>query len=453
MPWILSPEIIAQVNANRYLLPKNFDYQAYLDFNQDLSTAGIDDEIKAIHHFLLFGKDENRLFCRQPIKNNQHEIKPKNIQIPQIIISKPQNNQPSSVLTKTNKYPDFDPIFYLSEYPDTASYYENAKYLPQKEKLLHHYINFGKQEGRFKNKYDQDKSFIDINKQISDIINLQDLKCPTNILECVCLLTTNKEIDGPQYQKFIDRLIANTNKNKITKQIDFKIITNKKLRNKLDLSKLQNIFANVELINLDLPSKDDVYISHLLPNQELPKYGLKSGPNISFFNTIKKMHNYNTILMLETDCFLRDDWINNIYNYVKYANGFLISGATYDGKVVTKAGSVMMNHINGGTALYAAGNELLQKTIDLLFIFLQHQIAHDMPGLAYDYAFKLMIDNNINNSYYKIEDREIWQFINRNYLPCKLIVNCSTPIDKDLDKNELMIKYNYSILHQKDNHD
>jgi hypothetical protein len=64
-----------------------------------------------------------------------------------------------------------------------------------------------------------------------------------------------------------------------------------------------------------------------------------------------------------------------------------------------------------------------------------------------------MIDNNINSSYDKTEDREIWQFINRNYLPCKLIVNCSTPIDKDLDQNKLMTKHNYSILHQKDGHE
>ena len=434
MPWILSSEIIAQANASRHLLPKNFDYQAYIDLNQDLFAEGIDNEIKAIHHFLLFGKNENRLFCRQPIKNNQSE-------------------QPSNVLLKTNEYPDFDPEFYLSEYPDVAGYYENAKYIPDKEKLLHHYINFGKQEGRFQNKYDQEKSFIDIDKQISDIINLQDLKCPTNILECICLLTTNKEIDGPQYEKFIDRLILNTNKNKITKQIDFKIITNKKLNTNLDLSKLQNIFRNVELINLDLSSKEDVYIPHLIPNQELPKYGLKSGPNIAFLNTIKKMHTYNTTLLLETDCFLKHNWINDIYHYVKYVNGFLVSGALYDGTVFTNAGSSMMNHINGGTALYATGDSVLQKTIDLLFIFLEKQVQNNMPGLAYDYAFKLMIDNNINNSYNKIEQRKIWQFISRHYLPCKLIINCSTPTDKHLDKNELAIKYNYSILHKKDNND
>jgi hypothetical protein len=411
------------------LLPKDFDWNYYIETNQDLALAGINNEQTAAIHYLLYGQYEYR------------------------IISKNQKKQPSYILVDTNEYPDFDPVFYLSEYPDVASYYENAENITQKEKLLHHYINFGKQEGRFKNKYDQDKSFVDIDEKISDIINFQNLKCPTNILECVCLLTTDKEIDGPQYQKFIDRLIANTSKNKITKQIDFKIITNKKFKTNLDLSKLQNIFANVELINLNLSKKDDLYILHLSPDQKLPKYGLKSGPNITFLNTMQKMHTYNTTLLLETDCFLKNNWINDIYNYVKYANGFLVSGALYDGTVFTKAGSPMMNHINGGTAIYATGNPVLQKTIDLLFIFLEKQVQNNMPGLAYDYAFKLMIDNNINNSYNKIEQKKIWQFINRHYLPCKLIINCSTPIDKNIDKNELMIKYNYSILHQKENNE
>jgi hypothetical protein len=420
--WISNKFLEIEVQKHLHLLPNNFDWQSYIKQNPDLEEAGINNEKTAIEHYVLVGKNEQRLYSQQSLIDPSVDI-------------------------------NFDPEFYLSEYPDVASYYENAKYIPQKEKLLHHYINFGKQEGRFKNKYDQDKSFIDIDKKISDIINVQNLKCPTNILECVCLLTTDKEIDGPQYQKFINRLIENTKKNKITKQIDFKIITNKKFKINLDLSKLQHIFANVELINLDLSSKDDVYIAHLSPDQELPRYGLKSGPNIAFLNTIKKMHTYNTTLLLETDCFLKHNWINDIYHYVKYVNGFLVSGALYDGTVFTKSGSSMMNHINGGTALYATGNDILQKTIDLLFIFLEKQVQNNMPGLAYDYAFKLMIDNNINNSYNKIKERKIWQFINRHYLPCKLIINCSTPIDKHLDKNELMIKYNYSILHQKENND
>ena len=424
----LNTENINDIVQNRIrLLPKDFDWNYYIEKNQDLVFAGIDNEQTAITHYLLYGQYEQR------------------------IISKNHNNQPSNILLNTNEYPDFDPVFYLSEYPDVASYYENTEYIPQKEKLLHHYINFGKIEGRFKNRHEQEKSFIDITKKISDTVTLKDLTCPKNILECICLLTTDKEIDESQYQKFIDRLIANTTKDKITKQIDFKIITNKEPQIDLNLSKLQTIFANVEHINLNLSEEEDVYIRKINLSKKLPKYGLKSGPNITFLNTIKKMNTYNTTLLLETDCFLRKHWINEIYNYVKYANGFLVSGAIYDGTVFTKAGSPMMNHINGGTALYATGNTLLQKTIDLLFIFLEKQVQNNMSGLAYDYAFKLMIDSNINNSYNKIEQRKIWQFINRHYLPCKLIINCSTPIDKHLDKNELMIKYNYSILHQKDN--
>jgi hypothetical protein len=417
--WISHKHIEEETEKRKSLLPKNFDWQYYIDQNPDLRFVGINNKKTAIEHYLLLGMNEQRL-CSKPS------------------------------LMDMSKDKNFDPMFYLSEYPDVAAYYKDANLISQEEKLLHHYINFGKQEGRFKNRSDQERSLIDIERKISDTINFKNLICPTNNLECICLLTTDKEINGSQYQKFIDRLLVSTRSNNITKTIDLKIITNKKSKQNLDLSKLETIFANVELITLNLSKEEDVYISKLNPSQKLPKYGLKSGPNITFFTTIKKMKTYNTTLFLETDCFLKENWINDIYNYVKYSNGFLVSGATYDGTVFTKAGSIMMSHINGGTALYATGNKFLQKIVDILSTFLQKQVANNMPGLAYDYAFKLMLDNNLNNTFNNHEEHSIWQFINRNYLPCKLIVNCSTSLDANIDKNELIRKYNYAILHKKD---
>jgi hypothetical protein len=96
------------------MIPIDFIWQDYISLNPDLQKANINTQSLAIRHYLLYGKKEQR------------EYKYKTL-IASIDL-------------------DFDPVFYLSEYPDVASYYENTKTIPQKEKLLHHYINFGETE-------------------------------------------------------------------------------------------------------------------------------------------------------------------------------------------------------------------------------------------------------------------------------------------------------------------
>lgn len=410
--------IINKITQNKHLLPSDFNYIDYIKYNPDLAQKGINDQNLCIQHYLLFGIEEKRIYKQESLIDGSIDI-------------------------------DFDPEFYLSEYPDVSAYYQYVPNIPEQEKLYHHYIHFGKKEGRFKNKYEQDNAFIDPNINISDLINLEHLICPVNNLECICLLTTVKEIKNKKYQRFIEHLILQTKTNPISKTIDFKIILNKKCQSNLLVSDLQKIFSDIEIINLYLPPEDDLYISELKPNQALPIYGLKSGPNITFFKTLDRMKRYNTTLLLETDCLLGDNWLERIYHYTKHCNGFLISGALYDGLVFTKAGSAMMNHINGGTALYSTSHDVLSKLLDMSSFFLKKQISNNMPGLAYDYAIKLMIDRGLNNSYNNNTNRLIWQFINRNYLPSKLIVNCSTDIDSDLDNNNLLKKYNFAILHKK----
>lgn len=411
------------LTLNLNSLPTNFDWQYYIDSHYDLQNAGISTEKQAVAHYLLYGYKEDRIYTKSKLNNH---------------------------LSVLNTSEDFDHRFYLSEYPDVGSYGKHMSNVTQEQRLYHHYVNFGKKEGRFKNKYEQNHL---LNKaadyKISNLIDTKTLICPKNNLECICLLTTIKEIKNNQYQKFIKDLIQKTKDSRISKIIDFKIILNQKPSKRLSIEGLRKIFANVDVIVLDIPKENDVYLSEYTPHQKLPAYGLKSGPNITFFQTMGKTQYYNTCLLLETDCILAHQWLDNIYNYVKYSNGFLVSGAIYDGSVFTKAGSAMMNHINGGTALYATNNPILAKLLQVLSSFLQQQISHSMPGLAYDYALKLLIDSGINNSYENESDRLIWQFINRHYLPCKLIINCSTPLDVGIDAKVLETKYNYSILHQK----
>ena len=402
------------------LIPSDFIYITYLNLNPDLKQHGILTEENAIRHYIVYGKKEHRFYKYEKLHDGTVDS-------------------------------DFDAEFYLSEYPDVASYCHGMTNVEEKEKLFHHYIHYGKYEGRFKNSQQYLQSINLINLNISTFIDAKTLIAPQNELQAICLLTTDKEIENKQLEKFLDQIIKYTNKSTFTQNIYFNIIVNNQYKHfeSNQINDLKKIFKQVNIIDLKLTEEADIYVNKETDIQKVPEYGLKSGPNISFFKTIQLSSIYNTILCLETDCLLSDNWLENIYLYTKYANGFLISGAIYDGSTPVKAASSMMNHINGGTGLYATGHPVLQKVISLCEDFLKKQVSDQMPGLAYDYALKLFIDLGLDHNYMSKIDREIWQFIYRNYLPCKLIINCSTDKRSLSTINLLQTKYNYSVLHIK----
>lgn len=406
--------------SDTHTIPNDFDYQLYLKYNPDLIQHGITTEEQAVLHYLTHGRAEKRSY-----KNHN-------------LIEDIDSN--------------FDPIFYLNEYPETQTYFHSVPNISQKQKLYHHYINYGRHEGRFRNGIEKYKSFIDTSHSILNNISSNDLCYINNKLESICLLVTEQEILNKSYRVFIDQLIFNTKNLKEYQSIDFNIITNNLSKTNIKQihnNRLNKIFKNIQIINLELNEDEDCYIKKRNDNIAIPKYGLKSGPNIAFFKTIKLCKKYNTTLLLETDCILSPNWLTKLINYTKSANGFLVSGAMYDGKVFAKTSSQMKTHINGGTALYATGSNILQELIELLARLMEKQIAHNIPGLAYDYALKLLIDTNFDNSFNKPQETDIWQFIHRNYLHCKAIINCSSPLDAGMNVEELYNKYQYAILHKK----
>lgn len=411
--WDSNQDILRLAKSKKHLLPKDFDYKTYLSLNPDLNK--LKTKKAAINHFLLMGRHENRSY--KPYK-----------------------------LIDVDK--DFDENFYLSEYPDVKEYYKNSIFIPLKEKLFHHYINYGKYEGRFKNQKEQESLFVDVDQIIDTSQYEIELINPSNNLEAVCLLLSDKEIIDGRFDKFLDNLIQNTKISSISKNIDFNILINTKY-DKINIKSINTIFKKINIISLDLQKNEDIYLGKPDNVTKLPKYGLKSGPNIMFFKTIDYCYKYNTSLLLETDCIFSYDWLTKIYNYTKYSNGFLISGATYDGDVFAKAGSAMLTHINGGTALYATNNPILIQLIKILGVFMINQIKINTPGLAYDYGLKLLIDNKLNGSEPESQSRKFWQFINRNYLPNKLVFNCSTSVDAHINTEDMFKKYQFAILHKK----
>lgn len=391
------------INNINKKLPKDFDYKTYLDLNPDIIEHLIDKDIVS-QHYLKIGIQQNRRYKKEKLDK------------------------------------DFDEVFYSTEYPDSLDYDKNNKEISLKKRLFAHYNFHGKKEGRFKN----------TKEKHSFIFNFKDLKYTElkhfkNNLDCICLLTTNKEIEDGRCDEFIKHLVSKTKK---IKKIDFKIIINNNSIKNPDLKKLKTLFDSVEIVNLKLSKKNDIYTNN--KPVLMPKYGLKSGPNLTFFNTIKLCNKYNTTLMLETDCILNTNWINDIYNYVKYSNGFLVSGAINDGSSFSKSNSSILNHINGGTGIYATGNIILQKLIKILALFIEDQTQKNNPGLAYDYALKLLIDINIDNIEADINTKNIWKFINRNYVQNNLIFNYSLLQDACVDKDIINKKYNYAVLHKKE---
>jgi hypothetical protein len=401
------------VEKSKHRLPADFDYKVYLEINPDL--VNINNKNSAILHYLTVGVKQKRKY-------------------------------------KFDKLIDvdgnFDENFYISEYPDVRDYYKDEIAIPFNQKMFHHYYHHGKNEGKFKNKIDRDSFFGDF-KNIN--IKQYELVYLKNKLECICFLTTSKEINSERFSEFLNHLLSKTPASKISKKIHFKIIVNNNnFKMDFDISNLKDIFLDVEIVNLNLSEEEDIYINYYdsYTVKKMPKFGLKSGPNIAFFKTIEICKKYNTILLLESDCLFGDNWLERINNYVEHANGFLISGAIYDGNMFVKSNSAMMNHINGGTAFYATGSSVLQNLIKIFSMFLEKQISGGMPHMAYDYALKLFIDHGLDTAR-ESSTRKIWHFIYRNYVPNKLILNYSAKQDSNNHHVNIFKKHNYAILHKK----
>lgn len=287
---------------------------------------------------------------------------------------------------------------------------------------------------------------------INEYINIDVLSSFHNKLECVALLLTGNEINDGQYMDWIQTIISSIERcpsNKFfTKQLDLCIFTKINQTNSVDINLLRTYFRNIKVIGLDIPPQYDFY--NELNNLSDLKYGYKSGPNYSFFQTFKYLSIYNTTLFLECDCYLSDDWIERIYNYSRFIGSFWISGALYDGMNMFNLHDIANQHINGGVCLYATGCATLINFMKFCFNLLPEYVLNYMDHIPYDYLIYKIIED-----YFDFDDhnREIWQFIKRHYISNNLIYNYSTKSKTDTQATvaSLLNKHNYAILHKKKN--
>lgn len=299
---------------------------------------------------------------------------------------------------------------------------------------------------------EQEQSLLNINITEVDnskqrIPSFKSFHMQKNKLEAVVLLTTSYEIVNGTFSKFIKMLLGTMYK---PYNIEFIISTNNGNYTSIqkEVSQLKNYFSNVEVLNIEISPKNDIYKIEDLNETDIPKYGLTSGPNILFWDTMKYMKKYNTTLVLEADCILYQSWLDTLINYVEYCGDFLISGSTYTGNY--KISSSMSNgffHING-VALYKTGSPVFHYILEELTTYISCEVKRGHLISAYDYMLTKMILEKLYDTKNKYFD--FWKVVYRYIIKNTFIINASMKSDKNDSQTKYLELYpRCVILHKK----
>ncbi len=241
-----------------------------------------------------------------------------------------------------------------------------------------------------------------------------------NVLEAMILPTTSKEIDNGMFERFISQLMFID-----PSDITFIIMINN-IEHKTDImqfiDKIQDKFKFIEIAYANIPEEDDIYTT--VKPKVIPQYGLTSGPNILFFQCMEFCKRFNTTLLIETDCYVKPNFLKILENYTKHAGGFLIAGTTYDGLSFVRHTSPDFFHLNG-VALYKTSDSKFHHMIIELEKYIIECVKSDEPFLAYDIAMTRMIFRNMSLE----NSGDDWKRVWKRCIKTNLIVNLSPPRD------------------------
>lgn len=278
------------------------------------------------------------------------------------------------------------------------------------------------------------------------IPDMKEFHTKNNKLEAIVLLTTNKEINNGRFSKFIN-MLSNVTDEKFN--VDFIISVNNNNHDSIqnEVVKLKLCFKDLYYYNINIDTEDDIYTANI-NFTPVPKYGLVSGPNILFIKTMKKLHKYNTVLALETDCILYKNWVNTLINYVEYSGDFLISGSTYDGTIVINPNEIIGNaHING-VALYKTGSNVFQFLLDRLNDYILELVDKMYIATAYDYVLCKLIFDKIKTS--TNEEYTFWKVVYRYITKNTFIINASVAGDTNIPESVFLDRFpKCVVLHKK----
>jgi len=290
---------------------------------------------------------------------------------------------------------------------------------------------------------------IPIYEKINTTKNISNLSL--NKLEAVFICITLAEIESSKFDIFMENMTS-TIEEKVP--LDCVLVLNKyyytSIKDKLDtfVNLASKKFNSVDIINLNIHPNDDIYIQGSAQDniKTIPKYGFTSGPNLMFLKSMYYASKYNTVLLLESDCTLSQNWALACINYVQYSGTFLVSGACYDGNMeLSIDDKSMFLHING-VAFYKTGDPMFTNLlghVDSYILKLVPEYGH----VAYDLAITQMIFDMLSSDK---SNYAFWRYMYRNITKNTLIINASTYIDKDTPLSTFYDKFpSCVILHKK----
>ena len=230
------------------------------------------------------------------------------------------------------------------------------------------------------------------------------------------------------------------------------------------LDKCRELFKSATIINLNIPEHEDIYIrdheTYNTMRERIPPLGTVSGPNTLFFRAMNILKQHDTVLCLETDCFLKKGWISTCDNYIRSAGKFLIAGALYDGSLMFST-IEFLNHLNG-VAFYRPRSSLFQLLMKKVELYIRRLVLNGNVNPAYDGCIMECMDSYMR--YYmkdKLYFRQqpiycnifcFWRYIHRLLIHTTHIVNVSVNEDRTLPVKLLDDLYNGVIIHKKDDY-
>lgn len=257
-----------------------------------------------------------------------------------------------------------------------------------------------------------------------------------NRLDAICIATTSQEIDSG----YLQRILHDLNQNEYS-NIPLLIFTNNSeySTNVLFLNNKTAVFKYTKIVNINIPKCDDIYQLHNT-NGYIPELGTISGPNIMFFFIMNFCYKqqFDTILLLETDCTVKPNMIAVCKQYVRH-NNFFISGSKYLGNA--SISSKIQNHLNG-VAFYKTGSTEFQELIQNVKAFIKKQVLNMDIIHAYDVSIFLYLQS--------LHKHSTFLRLISKYIQTKLIINFSPRSDMNIPNEEIYSKYpEHVILHKK----